>query len=168
MKVLLLLIIIVSGGYAKAQDGPRTVYDRENNLTTLSSESINLSKAKDKYHSLDFTLSCSYPGQNRRIPVRINLNLVSVVKARKLNSDLYVVFIVDGKSIHFSSNRSAIRNPVQGRLWVGERMEFLIPYEEFLKLAAAEKLSVKLGGVEFEFGDEARKAVQQFAKAVKD
>jgi hypothetical protein len=88
------------------------------------------------------------------------------VKARRLNPDLYAVFVVDGKPIHFSSNRSAIRNPVPGRSWIGERMVFLIPREEFLKLAAAEKLAIKMGGVTFEFSDELRDSVRSFGEGI--
>jgi len=64
-----------------------------------------------------------------------------------LNTDLYVVFVADGEEIHFGSNRSAIRNPVRGKPWIGERMVFRIPREDFIKLTSAKKLSVKLGAV---------------------
>ena len=103
----------------------------------------------------------------RRTPERVNFELVSVVKARRLNSDLYVVFLVDGKPIHFSSNRSAVRNPVPGRLWIGERMDFLIPYEDFLKMAAAEKLAIKMGSEVFEIDDEVRDFLRAFSDALK-
>jgi hypothetical protein len=89
-----------------------------------------------------------------------------VVKARRLNPDLYVEFVVDGKPIHFSSNRSAVRNPVPGRSWIGEKMVFLIPREDFLKLAAAEKLGIKMGGVTFEFSEELRDKVRLVAEGI--
>lgn len=104
----------------------------------------------------------------RRTPERVNFELVSVVKARRLNTDLYVVFLVDGKPIHFSSNRSAVRNPVPGRLWIGERMDFLVPYEDFLKMIAAEKVAIKMGSVVFEFSDEVRDSIKAFAEAFKE
>jgi hypothetical protein len=173
MKILAQMVIVVALvttvlAQTDRQEQIKASHDPVSDVTTVRSKSVRLDGNNDRYHSLDFTLEYSYPGQTRRIPGRINLNLVSVVKARKLNSDLYVVFLVDGKTIHFSSNRSAIRNPVPGRLWVGERMAFLIPYEDFLKLAAAEKLSVKLGGVEFEFGDDARNALRLFVNELKE
>lgn len=77
-----------------------------------------------------------------------------------------MVFIVDGQPIHFSSNRSAIRKPVPGRPWIGEKMVFLIPREDFLKLAAAKKLAIKLGGVTFEFTDELRDEVRLFVEGI--
>ena len=96
----------------------------------------------------------------------MNFELTSVVKTRRLNPDLYVLFVADGTEIHFSSNRSAIRKPVPGKPWVGEKMVFLIPREDFLKLAAAEKLAVKLGGVTFEFSEELRNNVRALAAGI--
>src|SRR5678815_3466715 len=111
MKTLLFALLILCAPVAEAQK-PESVYDPQKNVTTVRSQSIQLARDKDRYHSLDFTLHYSYPGQVRRTPERVNFELVSVIKARRLNSDLYVVFLVDGKPIHFSSNRSAVRNPV--------------------------------------------------------
>lgn len=145
-----------------------SVYDQEKDLTTIRLPSAKISGEKDRYHRLDFSLHYSYPGQTRRIPDRVNFELVSVVKARRLNSDLYVVFLVDGKPIHFSSNRSAIRSPVPGRLWVGERMIFHIPTEDFLKLAAAEKSGIRMGNVTFDLSEEQRDSLRFFANAIKN
>ena len=71
------------------------------------------------------------------------------------------MFVIDGKPVHFSSHRSAIRKPVPGKSWVGERMHFVIPGEDFLKLAAAQKLSVKLDNVSFDFGEDQLEAVRE-------
>jgi hypothetical protein len=128
-------------------------YDRGKDVTTLRMIPQSLSGPKGQYHSLTFSVSYSYPGQTPTPAKEVDLELVSVVKARTLNSDLYVVFVVDGEETHFGSNRSAIRNPVRGKPWVGERMVFRIPREDFIKLASAKKLSVKLGGVSFDFTD---------------
>ena len=124
----------------------------------VRSKSIPISGPKDRYHSLAFSLSYPFVDILAR-PKTIKFELVSVVKARRLNTDLYVVFVVDGKEIHFSSNRSAIRRPVPGKPWIGERMVFLIPYEQFHKMVEAKTLSVKLGGVAFDFPNEARRAM---------
>ncbi len=143
-----------------------TVYDQQKNLTTVRLPSKKLSGPKDRYHSLSFSIDYSYPGETPTPPERVNFELTSIVKARRLNPDLYVVFIVDGKPGHFSSNRSAIRNPAPGRPWIGEQMVFLIPREEFVKLAAAEKLAIKMGGVTFEFSEELRDSVRSFAEGI--
>lgn len=144
-----------------------TVYDQQKNLTTVRLPSTKLSGPKDRYHSLSVSMDYSYPGKTPTPPERVNFELTSVVKARRLNPDLYVVFVVDGNPVHFSSNRSAIRNPVRGKPWVGEKMVFLIPREEFLKLAAAEKLAIKMGDVTFELGEEARNSVRLLAEEIK-
>lgn len=141
-------------------------YDQVRDVTTVRQREEKLSGPKDRYHSLSYSLSYSYPGRVATPPRNINFELVSVVKARRLNTDLYVVFVVDGKAVHFGSNRSAIPKPVPGRLWVGERMVFGIPREEFLKMAEAKTLGVKLGGVSFQFDENTREAIKEFAKSV--
>jgi hypothetical protein len=144
-----------------------TTYDLIRNVTTVRLPSTELSGAKDRYHSLSFSISYSYPGKTPAAPPeRVDFELVSVVKARSLNPDLYVVFLADGKPIHFGSNRSAIKNPVRGRPWIGEKMVFVIPREEFLKLAAAEKLAIKMGDVTFDFDEDAHAGVRVLAKVL--
>src|SRR5215204_3253287 len=168
MKTLIFTLFILCAHFAEAQEKAETTYDPQKDRTTVRSKSIGLSKDKDRYHTLDFTLHYSHTGQLRQAPERVNFELVSVVKARRLNSDLYVVFVVDEKPIHFpSSNRSAIWNPVPGRSWIGERMVFVIPTGEFLKMAAAKKLAVKMGGIVFELSDEALDSLRVFAEELK-
>lgn len=145
-----------------------TVYDLVKDVTTVRLPLTELPGEKDRYHSLSFSVSYSYAGKTPTAPPeRIKFELRSVVKATILDTDLYVVFVVDGKPVHFGSDRSAIRNPVRGRPWVGEKMVFLMPREDFLKLAAAEKLAVKLGDVTFEFDDDSRAGIRALAKGIK-
>ncbi len=142
------------------------VKDARTGASIVRSKSIPLSGPKDRYHSLSFSISYPYPANLER-PKTVNFELVSVVKARRLNTDLYVVFVVDGEEIHFSSNRSAIRRPVPGKSWIGERMVFLIEYEQFHKMAEAKTLSVKLGGVTFAFDDTTRRIIGQLDFAIR-
>jgi hypothetical protein len=140
-------------------------YDSVKDVTTLRTSSEKLSGPKDRYHSLSYSIYYSYPGRTATPPRDVNFEIRSVVKARRLNSDLYVVFVVDGKEIHYSSNRNAIRNPVPGKPWIGEKMVFRIPREDFLKMATAKTLGVKLGDVMFDFDEGMRasiKAMSQF------
>jgi len=159
-------ILTLVASVAWNQQQLETVYNPQKNLTTVRLPLQKLSGEKDRYHSLSFAIDYSYLGRTPALPEHVNFELLSVVKARRLNTDLYVLFVADGKPMHFSSNRSAIRNPVRGRSWIGEKMVFLIPREEFLKLAAAEKLAIKMGGVTFEFSDELRDKVRQFAEGI--
>lgn len=143
------------------------VWERGKDATTLRLPSTKISGPKDRYHSLAFSIYVLYQAGVPGAPQTVNFELVSVVKARQLNTDLYVVFVVDGKEIHFSSNRSAIRRPVRGKPWMGERMVFLIPYGEFQKMGDAKTLGVKLGGVAFDFDDKMRVSVHKMAQQLR-
>jgi hypothetical protein len=136
--------------------------------TIVRLESILLSGPKDRYHRLTLSISYVQKSGERNRPDVVDVELVSVVKARKLNTDLYVVFLADGQEHHFGSSRSAIRGPVPGKPWIGERMVFHVPREDFLKWTEAEKLGVKLGGVVFDFSEQHRSAVRAAAKTIRD
>ena len=140
-----------------------TVYDAQKDVTDVRLPFSRISGEKDRYYSLDFSVYFTYSGKTKQVPGFVNFELISVVKARKLNSDLYVVFVVDGEQVHFGSNRSAIPNPVKGRTWVGERMIFNIPLEKFEKLAGAKELAIKMDGTLFPLSDEARESLRAFA-----
>ena len=163
--LLSLLVSLFAQEVAQEEDlRLQKTLDREGKWVTVRVPSTPLSGPKDRYHSLAFSVYYSTLSRWPSPPQTVNFELVSVVKARKLNTDLYVVFVVDGKEIHFSSNRSAIKRPVPGKPWIGERMVFLIPYDEFKKLAAAKTLSVKLGGVTFDFDDGMRRSIKAIAR----
>ena len=144
-----------------AQDGYRI-------NATLHLDSFPISRPKDQYHSLSLSIRYAHTTGPRTTPDVVDVELVSVVKARKLNTDLYVLILADGTEKHFGSSRSAIRNPVPGKPWIGERMVFHMPREDFLKWADAEKLGVKLGGVVFDFSELSRSAVRAAAKTMRD
>jgi hypothetical protein len=163
LKALVLTLCVI----VSPQQTIQTVYDSQKNLTTVRLPVTKLSDEKDRYHSLSFSIDYAYPGQTPSPPERVNLELRSVVKARRLNTDLYVLFLVDGKPIHFGSNRSAIRNPVPGKPWIGEKMVFPLPREEFLRVAAAQTLAIKMAGVTFEFSDELLDKVRAVADGIK-
>jgi hypothetical protein len=143
-----------------------TTYNQDKNLTTVKLPMSRISNDRDRYRSLDYSVFYTYPGHERQVPSDVNFELVSVVKARKLNSDLYVVFVIDGEKIHFSSNRSAILKPVPGRLWIGERMIFSIPYESFQKLAAAQRVAIKMGPTSFDLSDDALASIRRVADTI--
>ncbi|HEX6730749.1 MAG TPA: hypothetical protein VF074_12080 [Pyrinomonadaceae bacterium] len=145
-----------------------TTYNQDKNLTTVKLPMSRISDDRDRYRSLDFSVFYTYPGRENRVPSDVNFELVSIVKARKLNTDLYVVFVIDGEKIHFSSNRSAIFNPVPGRLWIGERMIFRIPYVTFKKLAAAKHLAIKVGPTNFDLSEDAVASIRRFADTIQE
>ncbi|HVQ35918.1 MAG TPA: hypothetical protein VMS31_00195 [Pyrinomonadaceae bacterium] len=127
-----------------------TTYDSVKDRTTVRLAPVKLSGEKDKYRSLHMSPSFSFPGRQPAPPAIIDFELQTVVKARLLDSDLYVVFIVDGDKIHLSSNRWAIARPVPGRRWIGERLVFRMPYDLFVRLTKAKKVDIKFAAVVFE------------------
>ena len=134
-------------------------------ITTVKVMPVKISGDKDKYHSLHISPAFSYPGQQPTLPEIIDFELLTVVKG-KLRVDLYVVFVIDGETIFLSSSRSGIKRPVPGRRWMGERLVFRMPYQTFLKMAAAKKVAVKLDAVEFEFGEKPMQTIRNFAKHI--
>ena len=161
--IVSLLVVVIPQDELKGIDN---VLDENTKVRTLRLRSIAISGPKDRYHSFAFSIYALYPPNWAERPDIVNFELVSVVKARKLNTDLYVVFVVDGKEFHFSSNRSAIRRPVRGKPWIGEKMVFRIPCEQFLKMGGAKTFSVKLGDVTFDFDDEMRAAINRMTRLV--
>jgi hypothetical protein len=171
MSRLLITSILASLLLVPAQDNftlTESSYDVLKDVTSFRMPSKKVSGAKDRYHSLSYSISYSYPGREAKACRQVDFELRSVVKASSLNTDLYVVFVVDGKEMHFGSSRSAIRNPVRGKSWIGERMVFHIPREDFLKFAQATKLGVKLGGVTFDFSEQELNTVRGVALSLTD
>ena len=146
----------------------KTIYDSSKDRTTVGLAPVQISGEKDKYHSLHMAPSFSFSGHQPERPSIIDFELQTIVKGRLLDSDLYVVFIVDGETIFLSSNRSSIARPVPGRRWVGERLVFRMPYETFLKITKAKKFEIKFDGVSFPVGEEQRQALRELALQIKE
>jgi len=143
-----------------------TAYDSSKDRTTVGLAPVQISGEKDKYHSLHMAPSFSFPGHQLQQPSIIDFELQTIVKGR-LDSDLYVVFIVDGETIFLSSNRWGIARPVPGRRWVGERLVFRMPYETFLKITRASSFEIKLDGISFPVGEEQLQALRELARQIK-
>jgi len=143
-------------------------HDAAKDRTTVRLAPAQLSGEKANYHSLNFSIVYSYPGKTKRVPESLSLELLTVVKARKLDPDLYVAFLVDSEEIFLTSNRSAVMNPVPGKRWIGERLVFRLPYETFLKFARARRLAVRLDAVVFDFSDTHLRSLREFARTIKD
>src|SRR2546425_7440598 len=140
-----------------------TTYDSIKDRTTVRLAPVQISGEKDKYHSLHMAPSFSFPGHEPQRPDIIDFELETVVNARLLDTDLYVVFIVDGETIFLSSNRWGIPRPAPGRRWVGERLVFHMPYETFMKVTKAKKFEIKFDGVKFEVGEPQMQTLRELA-----
>lgn len=140
-----------------------TTYDSSKDRTTVRLTRVQISGEKGNYHSLHMAPAFSFPGHQPERPDIIDFELQTVVKGR-LDSDLYVVFIVDGETIFLSSNRWAIARPVPGQRWVGERLVFRMPYETLLKITKAKKFEIEFNGVAFEVGGPEMQTLSDFAR----
>ena len=170
---LLLLLILLIPAICTGQSLPtetipaakiETTYDSVKDRTTIRLAPVQISGEKDKYHSLHMAPYFSFPGHQLQRPSRIDFELQTVVKKILLDSDLYVVFIVDGETIFLSSsNRRAVPRPVPGRRWIGERLVFRMPYETYVKITKARKFDIKFDGVKFEVGEPQMQALRDFA-----
>jgi len=170
---LLLLIVLLTTTICTGQSPQmepvqpakiETTYDSVKDRTTVRLAPVQISAEKDKYHSLHMMPSFSFPGHQPQRPCRIDFELQTIVKARLLDSDLYVVFIVDGETRFFSSsNRRAIMRPIPGRRWIGEQLIFNMPYEMFVKITKAKKFEISFDGVKFEVGEPQLQTLRELA-----
>ena len=167
--VLVLMLMGCSSALAQeTTEKPRieTTYDSVIDQTTVRLLPVKISGERDKYYSLHMSPSYTYPGKQAVGPAIIDFELETVVKGR-LDSDLYVVFIIDGETIFLSSNRWAVKQPIPGRVWMGERLVFHMPYEILLKLARARKVEIKMDAVRFPLGEPEIKLIKEFAATMK-
>lgn len=142
-----------------------TTYDQSKDRTTVRLAPVQILISNPRYHSLHMSPSFSYAGKTYVKPTDIDFELQTVVKGR-LRTDLYVVFVVDGQEIFLSSNRWAVKNPVRGRTWVGERLVFRMPFETLQRLVEAKRAGVKFDGVLFPFDDSHKRILKKFAEEV--
>lgn len=103
-----------------------TTYDDKRDSTTVRLKPMQISGEKAQYRSVHIAPAFSYPGNELKKPVTIDFEVQTVVKT-KLKIDLYVVFILDGEKTFLSSGRSAVKRPVPGKRWIGERLVFRMP-----------------------------------------
>ena len=153
-----------SRGQATAKLGRmETNYDSNTDKTTVRLFPVQISGDRNQYHSVHIAASFSYAGREFKRPDAIEFEVQTVVKT-KLKIDLYVVFVVDGETIFLSSNRSAVKRPVPGKRWVGERLIFRMPYETLMKIKMARAVEIKMDSVRFPFSQAVLAQVQEFAR----
>jgi hypothetical protein len=178
---LLLLVLILSVSQLTAshstnqgavnvelQDSAKTetTYDAEKDKTSIRLAPVQISGENGKYHSLHMSPSFSFPGRQVVTPSLIDFELQTVVRGR-LRTDLYVVFMINGEKVFLSSNRWAIKRPVPGRVWVGERLVFRMPYETFVKITKANSFEIKFDAVTFSVGETQKQALRDFLTYMK-
>jgi hypothetical protein len=138
-----------------------TSYDAGKDKTTIRLAPVQISGENGKYRSLQMAPTFSYPGKEPRPPAIIDFELRTVVKGR-LDTDLYVLFVIDGEKVFLSSNRWALKRPVPGRVWLGERLVFRMPYETFLKITRAKTLEIRFDDVRFSLSEDHLRTLRAF------
>jgi hypothetical protein len=141
-----------------------TSYDRDK--TTIRLAPVKIAGEVGKYHSLHMSPHFSFPGHSLVTPSIIDFELQTVVKGR-LRTDLYVLFVIDGEEVFLSSSRWAIKRPVPGRVWVGERLVFRMPFATFLKITKAKTFAIKFDGVTFSVGETERRTLSELLSYMK-
>src|SRR4029078_5394444 len=142
-----------------------TSYDADQDKTTVRLPPVEISGENGKYRSLQMWPSFSYRGKDLRTPEIIDFESRTVVKGR-LDTDLYVVFVIDGEKVFLSSNRSAIKRPVPGRVWLGERLMFRMPYETFVRVTKAKTLEIRFDEVKFALSGEHLRMLREFGNYI--
>jgi hypothetical protein len=141
-----------------------TNYDSGKNKTTVRMAPMKIADEKGLYHSIHLAPAYSYEGRQPRTPEIIDFEVQTVVKARRLKVDLYVLFLIDGEKIFLSSNRRGVKNPLPGRRWVGESLVFRMPLETMVKLANAKQAKIRMDGLDFELSSDHLSALREFAE----
>jgi hypothetical protein len=122
-------------------------FHNDNNQTTIRLAPVKIAGEQGKYRSVQMSPAFTFSGTRlREVPSIIDFEVQTVVNGR-LDSDLYVVFVIDGENVFLSSSRSAINRPVPGRVWVGERLVFRMPYEIYLRVTKAKEFALRFDGV---------------------
>jgi hypothetical protein len=174
MRTSILLLVLAAIASGQAQVGTQkaiptvpqveTFYNSGKDTSTVRMTRMQISGERGRYHSLHMSPAYSFPGQVPQTPQIIDFELQTVVKARKLRVDLYVLFVVDGEKIFLSSNRWSIKKPVADRPWVGEHLVFRMPYKTLLKLANAKQASIRMDGIDFPLSNDHLHALRAFAE----
>ena len=143
-----------------------TTYDAEKDKTIIRLASMEISREQGKYVILRMSPSFSPPGRQVVTPSIIDFELQTVVRGR-LRADLYVVFMIDGEKVFLSSSRWAIKRPVPGRVWMGERLVFRMPYETFVRITKANSFEIKFDAVTFPVGEKQQQALRELLTCMK-
>lgn len=167
---ILSLALLATSAICVGQDGnpvpppaPKieSSYDPAKDRTTIRLAPVEFASEAGKYKHIYLSPHFSFPGHNPITPTIVDFEMQTVVKGR-LRTDLYVLFIIDGEKVHLSSSRWAVQRPVPGRVWIGERLVFRMPYETFVKITKAASVEIKFDALTFSLGETQKQALQDF------
>jgi len=156
-----------ANAFASQSENVATTYDATKDQTTVALAPMQIWTGRGKYVSLYLSPSFKFAGRRQlAAPAYIDFEVRTVVR-RRLSTDLYVIFLIDGEKVFLSSNRWAIKRPVPGRVWVGERLVFRMPYETFVKITKAKTFAIKLDATTFEVGEKEKQLLGDFLSYIK-
>ena len=115
---------------------------------------------------LEFTSYFAHQGQKLITPDWITLGFLSATESPKKYGDRKLMVKMDGQWIDFGPMKvlSTTNYARRGQLpLIQDTMELPIRYQQFLMLANANKIKVKLGGVEFDLEKEHLEAIRDLA-----
>ena len=171
MIITLLMFLLVPAAFAvETSMMPRaaatqagtveTTYDAAKDKTTIKLAPVKIGGGPGKYHSIHMSRSFSFSGRTPVTPAIVDFDIQTVVRGR-LRTDLYVLFVIDGETVFLSSSRWAVRRPIPGRVWMGERLVFRMPYETFVRVTKANTFAIKFDGVSFPVGETEMAALRE-------
>lgn len=160
VKRAFVAVLLIANGLAAQQPAVKTVH--ADDVSRVEMAPLKISGAKDDYHSVHIALYYRYARHKPEEPGEIDFLIQTVTKKRLLNPDLYIVFVVDGERVFLSSNRRAVRNPVPGRRFIGERIEMRMPLSMLQKIVEAESSAIQMGKTTFVIGPSQKAAIKDF------
>ena len=174
-KGLLLVMILCPAMCSSARgagnvhvDPSRQTVEARQSIATQSPKvtfgPIQIGGPKDKYKAIYLTAWFQKPVGGSGIPEFVRFDLLSVVKRRSLDVDLYVQLIADGRKLAPGSNRWAVKNIERNPRVIGERIEMKMSIEEFRTIANAKNLTVTYDAIAFEVSDQVLAGLRELAK----
>lgn len=137
----------------------------KNGTTLVKMSPLKISGEKDEYYSLHLALSYKHEGTQTQTPDYIDFEIQTVLKTRRLNPDLYIVFLIDDQRVFLSSNRWAVKNAVPGKRLIGERIAMRMPLGTYLNLAKADSSVIQMGRTLFVIETEQKMAMLKLIAA---
>lgn len=153
----------------------QTTYDKEKNQSMAFFPLLGIKAVETPHENYKFApsyerLSMSayfvYDGKKLITPHWVTLAFLSLTEYPQKLTDHVLSVKVDGKWLTFSKVEIAETEEIrrhQGSILTREAMELPIPYQQFLILANAKAVTIKIGSLEFELEKEQLEAIRDLA-----
>jgi hypothetical protein len=116
---------------------------------------------------LEFSMYFTYSGQKLRTPKWVGIGIASATYEPKQYGDYDITIIADNQALSIGSmtvhDRGATRYDARRPPVKFQMLEAAVPYEQFLQMANARKVKVKIGHKEFPLDRENLEAIRDLA-----